>query len=91
MKTLKYRQEHAVAKGWSRWIQPFMRGYKLACCDCGLVHVMEFRALKQISEPNARGEWKAETVRKGRVEFRVRRAPRLSKALRAQDKRKAAA
>jgi hypothetical protein len=25
------------------WVQPVLRGYKLACCDCGLVHRMDFR------------------------------------------------
>lgn len=25
------------------WIQPRMTGYKLACCDCGLVHRLDFR------------------------------------------------
>jgi hypothetical protein len=25
------------------WIQPVRRGYKMACCDCGLVHRMDFR------------------------------------------------
>ena len=25
------------------WVQPKRRGYKLACCDCGLVHTMNFR------------------------------------------------
>lgn len=25
------------------WVQPIRRGYKLACCDCGLVHMMDFR------------------------------------------------
>jgi hypothetical protein len=25
------------------WVQPKRRGYKLACCDCGLVHTMDFR------------------------------------------------
>lgn len=24
------------------WIRPIKRGYKMACCDCGLVHRMEF-------------------------------------------------
>lgn len=28
------------------WIQPIRRGYRLACCDCGLVHDMDFRVLK---------------------------------------------
>jgi hypothetical protein len=25
------------------WVQPVRRGYKLACCDCGLVHRVDFR------------------------------------------------
>ena len=25
------------------WVQPIRKGYKLACCDCGLVHRMDFR------------------------------------------------
>jgi hypothetical protein len=25
------------------WVQPVRRGYKLCCCDCGLVHEMDFR------------------------------------------------
>ena len=25
------------------WIFPIMKGYKACCCDCGLVHRMEFR------------------------------------------------
>lgn len=25
------------------WIRPVMNGYKLACCDCGLVHRIDFK------------------------------------------------
>ncbi len=25
------------------WVKPLMKGYKLACCDCGLVHGMDFK------------------------------------------------
>lgn len=28
------------------WIQPVRRGYKMACCDCGLVHRMDFRVYR---------------------------------------------
>jgi hypothetical protein len=28
------------------WIQPVPEGYKIACCDCGLVHNMDFRIYK---------------------------------------------
>lgn len=26
-----------------QWVQPVRRGYKIACCDCGLVHTMDVR------------------------------------------------
>ena len=25
------------------WIRPVMEGYKMACCDCGLVHKIDFK------------------------------------------------
>ena len=28
------------------WVQPIRRGYKVACCDCGLVHRVDFRLVK---------------------------------------------
>ena len=34
----KYKQVKA-----GEWIQPVDYGYKMACCDCGLVHVLNFR------------------------------------------------
>lgn len=27
------------------WVQPIRRGYKMCCCDCGLVHKMDFRVV----------------------------------------------
>ena len=29
------------------WVQPIERGYRMHCCDCGLVHVMNFRIRKR--------------------------------------------
>lgn len=29
--------------GSGEWVQPVRRGYKLACCDCSLVHRLDFR------------------------------------------------
>lgn len=29
--------------GWSDWIQPVERGYRMCCCDCSLVHELDFR------------------------------------------------
>jgi hypothetical protein len=34
---MKYKQ----AKN-GEWLRPVKKGYKMACCDCGLVHKMEF-------------------------------------------------
>lgn len=28
------------------WVQPIRRGYKMACCDCDLVHTVNFRVRK---------------------------------------------
>lgn len=35
---MKYRRQVD-----GEWVQPVRRGYKLACCDCGLVHDVDFR------------------------------------------------
>ena len=29
-----------------KWVQPIMSGYKMSCCDCGLVHKLDFRIHK---------------------------------------------
>jgi hypothetical protein len=29
------------------WVQPVRVGYKMACCDCGLVHRLDFRVHKK--------------------------------------------
>jgi hypothetical protein len=28
------------------WVTPHRRGNSIACCDCGLVHTMDFRLVK---------------------------------------------
>lgn len=40
---MKYHQEVEGKNGWSRWISPKRKGYKMCCCDCGLVHNMDFK------------------------------------------------
>ena len=52
------------------WVQPIRRGYGLACCDCGLVHTMDFRVIK-----NGRGTF---------IQFRAWRDERETKKLRKQ-------
>lgn len=33
-----------VAAG--EWVQPTRKGYRMQCCDCGLVHLVDFRLAK---------------------------------------------
>lgn len=28
------------------WVQPRRRGYRMMCCDCGLVHILNFRVVR---------------------------------------------
>ena len=29
-----------------KWVNPVQEGYKMACCDCGLVHRLDFRIIR---------------------------------------------
>jgi len=33
--------------GPGEWQQPVRKGYKMACCDCGLVHNIDFRIVNR--------------------------------------------
>lgn len=70
MKSKRMRQETAEGpRGFSRWVQPQMAKYLMACCDCNLVHEMQFRVVG---------------VRKMKVQFRARRAAGYTKRERAK-------
>lgn len=43
----RFKQEVDQGDGWSRWVKPVQEGYKMACCDCGLVHTMDFRIVRE--------------------------------------------
>ena len=60
--------------GWSEWVQPVMQRYLMACCDCGLVHEMQFGVLRKGPDlPD--GSWEGDELNPAeyRVEFRARR------------------
>lgn len=52
----------------NEWVRPVRNGYRMACCDCGLVHQMDFRAI-----PYGKGR---------KVIFRVRRDNRSTAMMR---------
>ena len=33
------------------WVWPKMRGYKMQCCDCGLIHFVDFVVIDSDGEP----------------------------------------
>lgn len=50
------------------WVQPVRRGYKLRCCDCGLVHRMDFRLRSGRIQFRAwRDERATGAVRRGKI------------------------
>ena len=51
------------------WVRPVIDGYKMACCDCGLVHKMDFRVVMDEDDNH-------------RVEFRVYRDNRATGQMR---------
>ena len=62
---LKYKQIKT-----DEWIRPDGRCFKLACCDCGLVHRLQFRLVK-----NGRRNEK-------KIQFRLERDERATGAMR---------
>ena len=63
-----YKKYFGKPGEWTEWVRPIRRGYKMACCDCGLVHSMDFRI---------RNEWRGNVV-----EFRVMRNQKATSAMR---------
>jgi hypothetical protein len=38
---MKYPQVYS-----GEWVSPRRKGYRMMCCDCGLVHEMDFRLVR---------------------------------------------
>lgn len=69
--------------GWTDWQKPVMRGYRLGCCDCGLVHDFDFRVIR-VKKQHHDGSMTVEVLssRDYQVEFRVRRDERSTGQIR---------
>lgn len=46
---------HGDEDGWSEWVNP-APGYLMGCCDCGLVHEMEFVILRFADATTSSGD-----------------------------------
>lgn len=82
---MRYKRHEAGEGGWSEWVSPTpKRPYKMACCDCGLVHDLEFQAV-EIVKTKRGGWWESEPLKVVyRVLFRARRNERETSKLRAR-------
>jgi uncharacterized Zn finger protein len=73
MNKVKFKKNIVKTKlAWTDWINPVMDNYLLKCCDCGLVHKMQFRVHFTTKWKNK----KLATLLKDtnfQVEFRARR------------------
>ena len=59
--------------GWCEWSYPKHKGYLMQCCDCGLVHEVEFHVLGNL-EPQDDGSSNGEVMESGyQVGLRMRR------------------
>jgi len=43
-------QEAVTEDGWCDWVCPKPRGYLMQCCDCELIHEVDFRVVRYESE-----------------------------------------
>jgi hypothetical protein len=61
--------EHENEDGWSDWIHP-APGYRMQCCDCGLIHRMDFEIVAPNDPPPAFNPGESE---EGIIVFRASR------------------
>lgn len=76
------KQIKAKKDGWSRWQFPIMKGYLMQCCDCGLIHEMEFEVGKK-GRKRKSGHYTWDTLddKEYGVAFRVKRKPNADKII----------
>lgn len=51
----------------NEWVRPSMKNYRLMCCDCSLIHEMDFKVVK--------------AGKRNEVMFRTRRVAKNGRAL----------
>ncbi len=79
----KYPPELEQEDGWTRWVPPKPEAYRFMCCDCGLVHDMQFK-VGRVVDKKAGGWVYLEDVDDPElvVQFRVRRNNRSTAQVR---------
>lgn len=74
--------------GWCEWQYPEMKKYRMACCDCGLVHTLQFAVVENTGRGPAKGEFVFRVLpsKKLRVRLRARRDEKETRLLRKREK-----
>ncbi len=71
----RYDQFTAPKGGWTEWVAPKQTGYKMACCDCGLVHEVNFRVrLREAQMQFKRANRATAAMRRGKRYAAIRAA-----------------
>lgn len=79
---MKFKTEKTKNGIWSDWIKPVMTNYHFMCCDCGLVHTINFRAVKVLKTYKSGCKLLEVLPKKDyQVEFKVRRNNKYSKPI----------
>lgn len=69
-------------------VLPFMQRYKMACCDCELVHIIKFSVIEKTKmRKDGRYEYKELKAKKWGIGMRVWRDNRSTAALRREVKK----
>ena len=84
----RFKVEKELKDGWTRNISPNPKIYRMACCDCNLVHDIMFSvvAVKRNHKDGTFTHTKNLDPKKFRVIFRCRRNNRSTSALRRKKK-----
>ena len=77
---VKFKPETTKNGIWTDWIRPVMNKYHMMCCDCGLVHTINFRAIEIIKVyKNGVKQGKVLPKNKFQVEMKMYRNNKLTK------------
>lgn len=88
MRRRRYKTAVEGPNGWSDWIHPTPRGYLMACCDCGLVHEVQFRVISMARATKTTVQLDFERGGRHGVVFRAKRRNGLTADLRKRERKK---
>jgi len=82
----KFKKIKANEDGWSEWELPEMKGYRLGCCGCGLVHDVAFKVVSATKNPSSEYECEELDDETLRVLMRARRNNRSTAQIRRHER-----